>query len=165
LTPLSNFATLNAKPRAGCWLIAAKKLNPAPLRAQPHRAFRPGLATKDGQCRQTNDERNFAGRRGNDEDAPKPDLTAVASGLPHPTLLGHSASYSERLFLRRVSDAGPFAMFGGTVGPASESLQRRNPRDGREGFTAYGDLRAGRVAPVMRRSAEQGMAEPRQRWE
>jgi hypothetical protein len=40
------------------------------------------LATKDGQCRQTNDERNFAGRRGNDEDAPKPDLTAVASGLP-----------------------------------------------------------------------------------
>jgi hypothetical protein len=67
--------------------------------------------------------------------------------------------------LRRVSDAGPFAMFGGTVGPASESLQRRNPRDGREGFTAYGDLRAGRVAPVMRRSAEQGMAEPRQRWE
>jgi hypothetical protein len=57
------------------------------------------LATKDGQCRQTNDERNFAGRRGNDEDAPKPDLTAVASGLPHPTLLGHSASHSERLFL------------------------------------------------------------------
>src|ERR1700746_2963281 len=70
-----------------------------------------------------------------------------------------------RLLLRRVSDAGPFAMFGGTVGPASESLQRRNPRDTREGFTVYGDLRAGRVAPVMRRSAEQRMAEPRQRWE
>src|SRR5258708_35361638 len=53
----------------------------------------------------------FAGTWGNGRDAPTAVIGRSTGHRPPSTLLGHSASHSERLFLCRVSDTGPLMIY------------------------------------------------------